>query len=141
ELDTFRFVTFPRRPPGNPPALWVIYQIPDVNLGNYSPTEITTARSAAEIVAALGAGTFDFTRQAVLSTDVRDRFVAARDMKLSVIRGGLHISGRSDGKSLVVLPQQFSNCLRAHGAGVRLVRANLIMTGIIFSGASDTELS
>src|SRR5215467_5868063 len=78
--EGFTFTTFPRRPPGNPPALWVIYQIPDVNLGNYSPTEITITRSAAEIVAALGAPTFDFTRQAVLSTEVRDPLVPARDM-------------------------------------------------------------
>src|SRR5499427_5365830 len=32
DLENFWFVSFPRRPPGNPPALWVIYQIPDVNL-------------------------------------------------------------------------------------------------------------
>jgi hypothetical protein len=62
-------------------------------------------------------------------------------MKLSVIRGGLHVSGRSDGTSLVVLPQQFSNCLRAHDSRVRRVRANLIMTGVIFSGALDTNIS
>jgi hypothetical protein len=62
-------------------------------------------------------------------------------MTLSVVRGGLHVSGRSDGTSLVVLPQQFSNCLRADDARVRLVRANLIMTGIIFSGAVDTDIS
>ena len=116
-------------------------QIPDVNLGNYSPTEVTTARSAAEIVAALDGANFDFARQVVLSVGVRDRLVPAREMKLSVIRGGLHLSGQSGGTSLVVLPQQFSNCLRARDGRVRLVRANLIMTGVIFSGALDTDIS
>ena len=62
-------------------------------------------------------------------------------MTMSVIRGGLHLSGYSDGTSLVVLPQQFSNCLRAHDGQVRLVRANLIMTGVIFSGALNTDIS
>jgi hypothetical protein len=62
-------------------------------------------------------------------------------MTLSVIRGGLHVSGRSDGISLVVLPQQYSNCLRAHDGRVRLLRANLIMTGIMFSGALNTDIS
>jgi len=62
-------------------------------------------------------------------------------MKLSVIRGGWHVSGRSDGTSLIVLPQQFSNCLRANDNRVRLVRANLIMTGMIFSKAVDTDMS
>ena len=140
-MEGFRSASFPRRRPGNRPGLWVTYEIPDVNVGDYSPTEVATARSAAETVAALGAASFDFTRQAVLSAQVRDQLVPARNMKLSVIRGGLHVSGRSDGTSLVVLPQQFSNCLRAHDRRVRLVRANLIMTGVIFSGAVDTDIS
>jgi hypothetical protein len=136
-----RSVSFPRRQPRHPPGLWVIHEIPDVNLGNYSPTEITTSRSAAEIVAALSGTTFDFARQVVLSVEVHDRLVPAREMKLSVIRGGLHVSGYSDGISLVVLPQQYSNCLRAHDGRVRLMRANLIMTGVMFSGALDTDIS
>ena len=62
-------------------------------------------------------------------------------MQLSVIRGGLHVSGRSDGTSLVVLPQEFSNCLRARDERVRLVRADLILTGVIFSDSVDTDIS
>ena len=54
--------------------------------------------------------------------------------------GGLHVSGHSEGTSLVVLPQQFSNCLRARDQRVRLVRANLMMTGLIFSGDLDTDI-
>jgi hypothetical protein len=140
-IKDFPSANFPRRPPGNPPGLWVIHEISDVNFGDYSPTEITTARSAAEIVENLSSENFDFVRQAVLSIEVHDRIVPARDMKLSVIRGGLHVSGTSDSTSLVVLPQQFSNCLRAHDSRVRLVRANLIMTGVIFSGTLDTDIS
>jgi hypothetical protein len=140
-VEHFRSASFPRRRLGNPPGLWVMYEIPDVNVGNYSPTEVTTARSAAEMIAALGAANFDFTRQGVLSSEIGGRLVPAHDMTLSVVRGGLHVSGRSDGTSLVVLPQQFSNCLRADDARVRLVRANLIMTGIIFSGVVDTDIS
>jgi hypothetical protein len=133
--------SFPRRQPGNPPGLWVLHEISDVNIGDYSPTEISTARSAAEIVAYLSSANFDFVRQAALSIEIHDRLVPARDMKLSVIRGGLHVSGSSDGTSLVVLPQQFSNCLRAHDSRVRLVRANLIMTGVLFSGVLNTDIS
>jgi hypothetical protein len=66
--------------------------------------------------------------------------VPARDMRLTVIRGGLHVSGKSDGTSLVVLPQQFSHCLRARDTRVRLVRANLLMMGVIFSGNVDTDI-
>jgi hypothetical protein len=53
----------------------------------------------------------------------------------------LHFSGRSDGTSLVVLPHQFSNCLRANDRHARLMRADLILTGVIFSGSIDTDIS
>src|SRR5262249_28531687 len=81
--DELRSVSFPRRGPRSSPGQWVLYEIPDVNHGNYSPTEVTSVRSAAEIVAALRAANFDFTRQVVLSTDIRDQLVPARNTKLS----------------------------------------------------------
>ena len=64
----------------------------------------------------------------------------ARDMRLSLIPGGFHLFGRSDGTSLVVLPQQFSHCLRARDNRVRIVRADLLMAGVIFSGDVDTDI-
>jgi hypothetical protein len=140
-IEGLQFMSFPRRPAGHPPASWVVYEIPDVNMGNYSPTEIMTAQSGADIIDAFASPNFDFSRQVVLSTEVHDRLVPARDVKLSVIRGGLHLSGHSDGTSLVVLPQQFSNCLRAHDRHARLMRADLILTGVIFSGSIHTNIS
>src|SRR5499427_3742481 len=78
-MEELRSVSFPRRGPRSPPGQWVLYEIPDVNLGNYSPTEVTSIRSAAEIVAALSAANFDFTRQVILSTEIHDRLVPARN--------------------------------------------------------------
>jgi hypothetical protein len=140
-IEGLRFESFPRRPSTHPPPLWVIYEFPEVNVGDYSPTEVITTRLAAETIDALASPDFEFSRQAVLSAELRERLVPAQDMKLSVIRGGWHLSGRSDGTSLVLLPQQFSHCLRAHDAYVRLVRADLILTGVIFSGTIDTDIS
>jgi hypothetical protein len=136
----FPFVTFPRRPVGEPPANWVVYELPNPNVGNYSPTEVVTAKSGAEVIAALDVPHFDFTEQVVLSAAVDEPLFPARDVHLSLIRDGLHVSGSSDGTSLVLVPQQFSHCLRARDAGARLVRANLLMTGVIFSGNIDTDI-
>src|SRR5262249_14438530 len=83
---------------------------------------------------------FDFTKQVVLSAAIDKSLVPARNMQMSLIRGGLHVSGHTDGTSLVVLPQQFSHYLRARDASGRLVRANLIMTGVMFSGEIDTDI-
>jgi hypothetical protein len=99
-----------------------------------------TAGSGAEIMEILGRPEVDFTRQVVLLTDVEQPLVPARDVQLSVIRSGLHVAAKSDATSMIVLPQQFSNCLRARDGRVRLVRANLMMTGVIFSGELDTDI-
>jgi hypothetical protein len=122
------------------PAAWNIYEIPHPNVGNYSPIEVMTAGSGAEIMTILGEPKFDATQQAVLSTPIAVQLVPAREMRMSHTRSGLHVSGRSDGTSLVVLPQQFSNCLRARDERVRLMRANLMMTGLIFSDELDTDI-
>jgi hypothetical protein len=138
-------VRLPRRPhdalPGAEPSIWYVYELRDPNIGNYSPTEIVVASSAPEIIAILGAEDFDFRRRVVLSSGGLS-LVAARDMRLTVNRGGgFHVSGKSDGVSLVLLPQQFSHCLKASDSDVRIVRANLLWTGMIFSGSVHADIS
>jgi hypothetical protein len=115
-----------------PTARWHIYEIPHPNLGDYSPTIPITAETGAAAAAIMIQPNFDFTRQVVLSTETDKSLVPAHNMQMSLYRGGLHVSGHTDGTSLVVLPQQFSHCLRARDPSVRLVRANLMMTGMIF---------
>jgi hypothetical protein len=132
--------TFPRRPLIGEPGLWQIYELPQPNVGDYGPTEVVTAALAPDMVAAMRVENFDFTKQVVLSVPPPQTLVPARDVRLSLIQGGFHLSGRSSGTSLVVLPQQFSNCLRARDERVRIVRADLLMTGVIFSGEVDTDI-
>jgi hypothetical protein len=146
DAENFSFATFPRPPfvwPGSSkpaPGEYVIYELPNPNLGNYSPPEVVTAVSGAEFGAAICASDFDFTKRVVLSTAIDTPLVPAHNLRLSLIRGGLHVSGSSNGASLVVLPQQFSHCLSARDARVRVVRANLLLTGVVFSGDIDTDI-
>ena len=140
DMSSYPLTTMPSRPLVGKPGLWAIYELPGPNTGNYSPTDVLTAQSAAETAARMQQEEFDFTRQVVMSTAVPEPLVPARNMRLSLIRGGLHLSGTSEGTSLVVLPQQFSNCLRARDSRIRIVRADLMMTGVIFSGEIDTDI-
>jgi hypothetical protein len=118
---------------------WHIHEIKP-NLGDFSPTEVVTSISGAETMLRIGAPAFDFRKNVVLMQPV-GTLVPARDMKLSVKRGGWHVSGRSDGTSLVVLPQQYSHCLQAGDPDVRIVRANLMLAGVVFSGKLDTDIT
>jgi hypothetical protein len=123
-----------------PAAHWHIYELPHPNVGDYSPTMAVAAETGATAAAMMTRPDFDFIKQVVLSTAMDTSLVPARNMQMSLIRGGLHVSGHSDGTSLLVLPQQFSHCLRARDERVRLVRANLMVTGVIFSGEIDTDI-
>jgi hypothetical protein len=122
-------------------ARWHVYEISRYNVGDYSPTQLTTAGTGAAAAATMLEPNFDLHEQAVVSAPIDTPLVAARNMRMSWIRGGLHLTGRSEGTSLVVLPQQFSHCLRARDGSVHLVRANLMMTGMIFSGDVDTDIT
>ncbi len=136
----FAGLSFPRRHPADPDGQWQIYQLPHPNVGNYSPTEIVLADSGAQIIAGLAKTDFDFRRQVIVAAD-QGPLVPARDMRLSMNRGGgFHISGHSDGTSFVILPQQFTNCLKTSDSRVRIVRANLMWTGVIFSGDIDADI-
>jgi hypothetical protein len=141
EVAQLASTTLPRRPLAGPPGGWLVYELPDVNVGNYSPTGVIMAESGTEILNNLRSSTFEYRDQVVLSTAVSEALTPARNVRMSIVRGGLHVSAQSDGTSLLLLPQQFSHCLRAHDDRVRLVRANLIMTGLIFSGRVDTDIS
>ena len=137
----YPLITLPHRPFGKEPGLWYVNELPHPNTGNYSPTEVAVEPSAPAMIAAMAGPDFDFTRTAVLPMAIRDALVPAADMRMSPIRDGWHISGRSDGTSLVVLPLQFSHCLSARDPRVRVLRADLMATALIFSGTIDTDLT
>jgi hypothetical protein len=136
----FPHFTLPRRPLIGAPGEWDVYEFPRPNVGDYSPTEVVIATSAPDMAAAMRGKTFDFTREVVLSEAQPQTLVPAREMRLVLLHDGFHVSARSDGTSLILLPQQFSHCLRARDQRVRILRADLLMTAVIFSVEVDTDI-
>jgi hypothetical protein len=142
EAARFPSIAFPRRPTAAASGIWHVYELPRPNVGDYSPTELVTAHSGAEMLELMRHPDFDFARKVVLGSSEPNLgpLVPAHEMRLTVIRGGLHVAGRSDGTSLVVLPQQFSHCLKPRDSSVRLIRADFLLTGMIFSRSVDTDI-
>ena len=85
--------TLPRRPLAGPAGGWLLYELPDVNVGNYSPTAVIIAPTAAEILVRLRAPDFDYSTQVVLSAAIEGPLVSARNVRMSVVQGGLHVFG------------------------------------------------
>jgi hypothetical protein len=64
-----------------------------------------------------------------------------RMASMIIERDGVRIRASSDGPAHILLPVQFSHCLRvANGARARLTRANLIQTLVSFDGALDARI-
>jgi hypothetical protein len=119
-----------------------LYELAKPNLGNYSPTEIISAKSASEMLARMGRSDFDGERMVVVSDgDIPGRFVPVREASMTLIEGGLLLRAESEGDSLLVLPVQYSHCwVPASNTQMTLFRANLMQLGVRFSGRLSSEI-
>jgi hypothetical protein len=119
-----------------------LYELPDPNLGGYSPTNVLPRTPGRDVLAEIGSAKFDFRRNVVLEQALDVALVAARDARLVFERGWAHITAQSDGASLLVLPIQFSHCLMTEGSPeVKLVRANFVQAGVLFRGTIDVRMN
>jgi hypothetical protein len=123
---------------------YYLYEIADPNLGSFSPTRVQIVPDARGALATLANPALDPRVDAVTTEEIgANDLVPATATSLTFVRGGIQFTGRSTGRSLVVLPVQFTHCLelrplRAGSADARAFRVNLVETGLLFTG--DVEL-
>jgi hypothetical protein len=121
-----------------------LIELDGVNLGDYSPTEVRRVADFHSGLVLMHDPQFDGRNTVV--TDVTDPaiegpLVAASGASLTYETYGFRIKARSEGRSVLVLPAQFSRCWTVEGSGApRLFRANLMQLGLQFSGALDARL-
>jgi hypothetical protein len=119
-------------------------EIPNPNIG-ISPTTTIRPKSANEALDWIGRTENDFERTAILEGPDPGPLSPAKDIDIRIQRDGIAVRGSSPGRSLVVLPFQFSHCLRAvmHGAGKppELRRADVALTGLLFDGDLDVTIA
>jgi hypothetical protein len=124
-----------------------VYSVPDTNLAGYAVTKVRRAASGQHVIALLGDPALDPRTTAVLTTsDELPPLVRVSDSKLTIERGGYRIEADSPGTSLLVLPIEYSHCLHANlttpgATHPRLLRINLTMAGILFSGRVEGRLT
>ena len=119
-----------------------IYSLPDPNLSGYAVTQTRYASDAQRAINLLADPSLDPRKVAVLTEGMELpplTLVPVRRSTLVVERGGYRIDAETAGTSLLVLPLEYSHCLRADltASGPvppRLLRANLAMAAILFSG-------
>jgi hypothetical protein len=116
-------------------------ELSDANLGNFSPTEVRSIGSFREGLAAMHAPGFEGRRTLVTEQLLAGPFVPAADARLVYQKDGFSVSASSTGRSILVLPVQYSRCWSVSGeGGPVLFRANLMQLGISFAGKLDANL-
>jgi hypothetical protein len=119
-----------------------LYEIERPNVSGVSPVEAILAKNSADAIAQMANDSFDFEKMVVVLDPLPagSQLVRARPDKLLFFRDHAEISASSVGKSLLVLPVEYSRCIRSNlrdesDVGMpRLMRANLSQLGILFEG-------
>jgi hypothetical protein len=119
-----------------------LVELPNPNLGNYSPVQEVRANDFAGAMKAMHQADFDGIRTVVTMDGAVDRpLVPARQAELVYTKQGFHLTAASDGHSVLVLPAQYSHCWIAEGTGHPvLFRADAMQLGVSFSGKLDAQL-
>jgi len=119
-----------------------IFELPDPNLGNYSPTKILIRRSPRDASALLGSPGFDSRNEVIFDDEFPRTLVAASSGEIRTSSGDLRITAKSEGVSILLLPLEYSTCLKVDqldgGKGfLELRRANGLLTALIFDREID----
>jgi len=122
-----------------------LYEIQNPNLGNYSPTQVVVLNSAKDIFNLFKSGTFNFEDYVVLQQAETPQVLSkAYDTHLLFDINKIKVTSKSPGTSLIVLPFQFSHCYKVNpqvaDSSVKVMRANIVQTAILFRDKLDIEL-
>ena len=115
------------------------------NLGTYSPVSVKSEDSLTTIFQLLDGDSFDASRDVVVQDEGLTDLVAANSNRFEFSDGDVLISAKSEGRSMILLPIEFSNCwsIDSSGEGIAdatIVRANGFLTGLIFDKVFDAKI-
>jgi hypothetical protein len=118
-----------------------VYEYSDSNVGNYSPTNVVLARDAPSILRYLWNSTFDPRQSVILPEGIEQPLVPASGGKIFFERGVVRVQAKSRGRSLLLLPLQYSRCLAlSEAVKAKLLPANLVQTAVVFQGNIDLRI-
>jgi len=119
-----------------------LVRLKNVNLGDYSPTRIIVARSLDETFRIIDKKSFAPMDEVVVYKQLDADFVRVGKTELFVDGGDLRIVAESSGKTMIILPIEFSHCLKfqsnnENSSLIEVFRADGILAGLIFENKLD----
>jgi hypothetical protein len=127
---------------------WGLFELPDVNLATYSPTSIAVRGGLASTLDFVANDGVDLAKSAVVREEIVGPLVPAQSSSLTMSGGDQHVVAHSAGRSLLILPLEFSHCIEVDdrhagpgGTAPALVRVDGLLTGIVFERDLDVVLA
>jgi hypothetical protein len=118
-----------------------LYEITNPNLGTYSPVEVEVDSGLGKLRASVERNPAILASRAFVQSPIEGSLVPARNARMIFEKNSVRVVASTNGTSILLLPLQFSHCLRVSDPGVRVSRADLIFTLIQFDGPLDARLS
>jgi hypothetical protein len=129
-----------------PQAELLLYRLEGANLANWSPVDVRVVKDNSALLDSLNRDAASLQTRVFLSSDpprALNDLVLMRRGSLSFEQNAFRFQGESPGWSLALLPLQFSHCWSPTGenlnSDVHLLRANYLLTGLLFKGTVDVR--
>jgi hypothetical protein len=121
-----------------------LYELAHPNIAGFSPLKLSTHTGPSELLHRIRENPALFESEAFVDpAATTEQLVPVQRSQLIFERGAVHVSATSAAASALLLPLQFSHCFRLVGGEsdrVRVLRANLINTLVLFAGELDIRL-
>jgi hypothetical protein len=112
--------------------LYCIRELARVNLGDFSPTRIVLEQELDDPLNYMASEGFDALREVVTDQEL-EGLVPVDAAQFSAESGQVIVDVTTTGKSLVVLPVEYSSCMSVSSgaAPAKLLRVNYLLTGLV----------
>lgn len=113
-----------------------VAEVPNPNVGQYSPIETIPESHLEDALGFMMSSKFDPLEVAITDTQIPN-LVRADVVYVMANRGVIKVSVKTAGRSLLVLPFEYSSCMRLDkdSSNAELLRANYLLTGIVVDGS------
>ena len=122
-----------------------LYELDNANIGQYSPATTILVSDAHSTLNELSKPNFDPAQSVLVDQLLPTGIVPLSESQVRVWPGQLQLSATSTGTSVMLLPFEYSRCLKLSRISNEtpeptFFRANLFLTGVLFTGKLDATL-
>ena len=122
-------------------------ELPAPNLATYSPTSFETLGDLTRVLDFISDDHIDVAKNAISDLPITGNLTPASKSSLTVSGKGLRLVAESEGRSVVVLPLEYSHCLEINDTNtgkayaLSLLRLDGLLAGVVFEHHIDALLS